>query len=148
MTTGERWEWITGYYGRAAVSDLGRIFCEAGGGLRTPYMDNRVLYVRLWDNGPKLNVARAVLTAFVGPSEGVAMHINGNDCRLANLRWGTRMEVARKANSVRTKTTGIILPPEARRIIREKLLNKKATYDELASWYGVSTRTIRRIEDE
>lgn len=149
MTT-EEWRWLPGWEDTAAVSNLGRVFCEHGGGLLTPYMDS-VEYVRLWHNGPKINVARAVLSAFVRPGteRDKALHINDrNDNRLVNLKWGTKRDLARHSASKRQRTRGVILPEEKRMEIREKILNNKASYADLAKWYGVSERTIRRIGDE
>jgi hypothetical protein len=148
----EQWKWITGYAGLAAVSDLGRVFCDNGGGLLTPYMDGGIQYVRLWDRGPKLNIARTVLTEFRGargPNSRVK-HINdiADDNKLTNLVWGTMTDLALLMVRKRTRTTGKILPETARKEIREKLLQKRGTYEELAKWYGVSSRTIRRIGDE
>ena len=150
--TEEVWKWITGTGEDAAVSNTGKVFSHRGGGLLTPYNAGGVMYVRLWDYGPKINVARTVLTEFIRkPEEGeVAVHINGDksDNSVDNLKWATRKVLASIANQNRTKTKGYVLSDEVRKRIRDQLRNGKLDTAELATMHGVSVRTIRRIGAE
>lgn len=106
----ERWRAIPGYEGSYEVSDLGRVRSldritrdgkRVRGCVLKPFtMPSGHLRVGL-SHGPgqTKKVHRLVLEAFVGPCppEMEALHRNGvpADCRLANLRWGTKSENAR-----------------------------------------------------
>jgi hypothetical protein len=99
-------------------------------------------------------VHQLLLKAFVRmPSKGEeCLHINGvkNDCRLENLRWGTRKENVADAIKHGTATVGerngaaLLSQDDANniRLLKEtyKLLNKQ-----IANYYGVASSTISRI---
>lgn len=104
----ERWLTVPGWPGYQ-VSDRGRARSvdrvlrdgrRAGGRMLRPAGNGKgYLYVRLSDGGRtrRVHLARLVLLAHAGPPPTPAheaLHGNGRrrDCRLANLRWGTRAE--------------------------------------------------------
>lgn len=87
---GERWVDVPNSL--IKVSDYGRVIGEKGYFLERIIYRRRLVRVR---RGVKSSVARLVLEAFVGPSNGLwALHNNGikTDDRLTNLRWGTAEE--------------------------------------------------------
>lgn len=106
----EQWRPVVGYEGSYEVSDLGRVrsldrTTRDGKRLRgcvlKPFvMPSGHLRVGLSrGEGRTKKVHRLVLEAFIGPCppEMEALHRNGvpGDCRLVNLRWGTKSEDAR-----------------------------------------------------
>lgn len=106
----ERWLPIPGYEGSYEVSDLGKVRSldritndgkRVRGCVLKPFtMPSGHLRVGLSPGqGRTRKVHRLVLEAFVGPCppEMEALHRNGipGDCRLTNLRWGTKSDNAR-----------------------------------------------------
>jgi hypothetical protein len=99
-------------------------------------------------------IHQLLLKAFVRmPNRGEeCLHINGikNDCRLENLRWGTRKENVADAIKHGTATVGErnggarLSQDDANniRLVKEtyKLFNKQ-----IANYYGVTSSTISRI---
>lgn len=111
----EQWKPVLGWEGIYEVSDMGRVRRvaprgnnqkrEASGGLlKLGVIKDGYLNVILREGGREQNrkVHRLVLESFVGPSELLCNHKNGNkqDNWLENLEWVTRSQNSRHAFDV------------------------------------------------
>lgn len=105
MSNDERWKEVPGYEGLYIASTNGRVAALRSGApkIMTPKPINKYGHsmLGLTDVDKKKKcfyVHKIVLMTFVGPRpEGMeSLHINGiaTDCRLDNLRYGTRKENA------------------------------------------------------
>lgn len=167
----EEWKSVPGYEGRYEVSDLGRVrsldvLAPCRGGKKS-WHRGKILrfgytkgsgrgypYVLLHDGssgrhrGRTFTVHRLVLTAFIGPRAvgDEARHVNGNpeDCRLANLRWGTSRE--NKADKIAHGTASVKLQPRDVVEIRARL-SRGESLASLSRAYGVSPHNIAAIRD-
>lgn len=95
----EIWKAVMGFEGVYEVSDTGRVKRVAPGPgtyvgrILSPMTDRKgYLYVRL--DGRIQRIHRLVLAAFVGPSELLVRHLDGNpqNNALENIRYGTPIE--------------------------------------------------------
>lgn len=160
-STPEVWRDIPGFEGRYQVSDAGRVrgLLAPRGPRRVP----RVMSPEVEDGGRRAvtlsvggvnqrhRVARLVLMAFRGPSDGrQALHADDdptNDA-LANLRWGTRLEnaddAARNGKIQRgERRPNAKLCAAAVRVIR----SSTGSLASLARRFHVSTAAIRNARD-
>lgn len=175
VNSGERWLPVPGYEGLYEVSDYGRVrsldrIVVVRGridGQTSKRVKGRVLKPGLSAGRPVVNlrsdidgrhamVHHLVLEAFVGacPEGQECRHLNDNrqDNRLANLVWGTRREnmADRRRNGLRkrgvrgennnaSKLTNFDVQ-EIRRLRASGL-----SFEKVASRFGVSWQTVRRI---
>lgn len=149
----ELWLPVVGYEGLYEVSDLGRVWSHARGKHLKPRDKDGYQKVTLCDSGLKkqLYIHRLVLAAFVGPCPAglqTRHGARGKTCNeLSNLCYGTKKEneadKRRDGTSPQGERSGsAVLNEQAVREIRSSSLIPR----ELASFYGVSKSSIRKIK--
>lgn len=93
MSTLEAWMPIPSHRDSYEVSDMGRVRRISSGRILSPMTDNKgYLHVHL--SGRMRRIHRLVLAAFVGESDMLCRHLDGDpkNNKLSNLRYGTPKE--------------------------------------------------------